>query len=56
LQGCDGISSSGSRSDEDDARLPARSSIPLSHVASALLMSGENEVEMGGLINSVEDG
>ena len=56
LHGGDNVGCTRTRSDEDDARLARDAGVALCHVSCALLMPREDEVELGGVVNRIENG
>ena len=50
------VGSSRSRSNENDTGFPGDASVALCHVARTLFMSGKDEVEMGRVVDGVENG
>ena len=51
-----GVGRAGSGGDQDDADLAGGPGVALGHVSGALLVAGEDEVQVGALVDGVEDG
>lgn len=56
LHGRDHVRRSGSRGNEDDSRLAGDASVSLGHVSSALLVTGEDKVKVGRVVDGVKNG
>ena len=56
LHGGNDVRSSRSGGDKDDARFSGHTGIALGHVACTLFVSRKNELEVGRVVDGVEDG
>ena len=52
----DGVGGPGSRGDQNDAGFAAGAGVAVGHVGGALLVAGKDELELGRIQQSVEDG
>lgn len=54
--GSDDVGGAGTGGDEDDTGLARSTGVTLSHVTSTLFVAGEDEVEVGRVVDGIEDG
>lgn len=56
LHGGNDVCSSGTGGDENDAGFPGNAGITLGHVTRTLFVSGKDEMEVGRVVDGIEDG